>query len=504
VKTSAHPIASQRSLNFRLVLATLSYSFVVALVVSGLQIYWAYQQAIERAQEGLGQIEQAYLPNLISALWDVDENRLQKNLDAIAQFPYVGQVELIDEQGSHWRSQKSEFNTPLATRNYPLVYAAKRGNYPLGSLQVTLSKRDIISRLKERITGIAITTSITLLLGSLFVLILFRHWVSRHLIKMADFAGNIALEQLDRKLQLERKHTKASDELDIVVNAINNMQATLKEDLDSRKKIEQELAQHRENLAKLVAERTAQLQEKTKQLELQTQALEVQNRELDAYAHSVAHDLKNPLTTIIGMASVLNNKRANISEEKLTASLAVIERTGRKMSSIINALLLLANIRRADEVTAKPLNLRLLAQEACTRLELLAQQHSAHITFVGAWPIGMGYGQWIEEVWVNYLSNAIKYGGAPAQIEIGCDNFTSSHLKCWVRDQGEGIALERQAELFVQFSRLDEHSADGHGLGLSIVKRIVQRLDGDVGYNLVETGGSCFWFTLPLAKTPTE
>ena len=500
---SSQLTATRRSLNFRLMLATLSYSFVVALVVSGLQVYWAYQQNIVRAQEGFEQIERGYLPNLMSALWDVDESRLQKNLDAIAQFPDVGKVELTDEQGKHWESNNNTLGTPFSVRDYPLIYTAKRGDFPLGTLRVTLSNSDIISRLKERAIGIAITTSTTLLLGSMFVLLLFRRRVSRHLNAMAEFARNMELERLDTTLILQRHQTREPDELDVVVNAINQMQASLKEDLESRKKIEQELVLHRENLSKLVAERTLELQQKTQQLELQTQALEVQNRELDAYAHSVAHDLKNPLTTIIGMASLLNNGRSSMSEEIIISSLAAIERTGKKMSSIISALLLLANIRRADEVIIKPLNLQLLAKEACSRLELLTQQYAAQIHFVGSWPQGIGYEQWVEEVWANYLSNAIKYGGTPPHIEIGCENSSSSHVKCWVRDYGAGIAEDRQAELFIQFSRLDAHTSDGHGLGLSIVKRIVERLGGEVGYSLAEGGGSCFWFSVPAAQKVT-
>jgi signal transduction histidine kinase len=85
-----------------------------------------------------------------------------------------------------------------------------------------------------------------------------------------------------------------------------------------------------------------------------------------------------------------------------------------------------------------------------------------------------------------------------------------------VRDYGTGIPQARQEELFLQFSRLDHTTAEGHGLGLSIVKRIVERLGGEVGYaagteaplsslptdeittEFLSTSGSCFWFTLPL------
>jgi hypothetical protein len=129
-----------------------------------------------------------------------------------------------------------------------------------------------------------------------------------------------------------------------------------------------------------------------------------------------------------------------------------------------------------------------------------------------AWPVALGYGPWVEEVWANLLSNAIKYGGqpeagVPPRVEMGFDESPSrsladSRIRFWVRDNGPGLAREEQRQLFTEFTRLHKKRARGHGLGLSIVRRIVGKLGGEVGVESTPGQGSLFYFTLPVAQAP--
>ena len=122
----------------------------------------------------------------------------------------------------------------------------------------------------------------------------------------------------------------------------------------------------------------------------------------------------------------------------------------------------------------------------------------------------LGHPAWVEEVWVNYISNACKYGGIdgqPPRIELGADPIGSENtagitvFRFWVRDYGPGIAPEDQARLFTPFTRLDQVRVRGYGLGLSIVRRIVEKLGGEVGVQSdgVPGAGCEFSFTLPAA-----
>ncbi|HSJ57235.1 MAG TPA: PAS domain S-box protein [Anaerolineae bacterium] len=226
--------------------------------------------------------------------------------------------------------------------------------------------------------------------------------------------------------------------------------------------------------------------------------LEARNQELDAYAHTVAHDLKDPLALVTGFAEVLREDHATMSEAEIERLLLLISHTGSRMHSILEELLLLAEVRMAD-VETEPLDMGKLVASAEGRLAQVIEQAQAEIAYPAEWPQAMGYGPWIEEVWVNYVSNAIKYGGRPPRVELGA-TVQGANVRFWVRDNGPGIAPEDQAILFTPFTRLNQVRARGHGLGLSVVRRIIDKLGAQAGVE--NTGvpgeGSVFYFVLPL------
>jgi signal transduction histidine kinase/DNA-binding response OmpR family regulator len=247
-----------------------------------------------------------------------------------------------------------------------------------------------------------------------------------------------------------------------------------------------------------------------KSLHQHTAALETRNEELDAFAHTVAHDLKNPLGAILGLAAGLEGTYVNLNDEKLQLYLHTIAQTSRKMNNIIDELLLLANVRQVEEIPLTSLNMAAVVAEAQKRLDDLIEEYQAEIILPQTWPVVKSYGPWVEEVWVNYISNAIKYGGQPPRIELGACSHPTSPLtaetkresegglvRFWVRDNGPGLTSDEQARLFTPFTRLDQVRAKGHGLGLSIVRRIVEKLGGQISVDSQIGQGCVFTFELP-------
>jgi len=151
------------------------------------------------------------------------------------------------------------------------------------------------------------------------------------------------------------------------------------------------------------------------------------------------------------------------------------------------------------EVDSAALDMASIVPQAHQRLSFMIEEYQAEIVWPQTWPTAMGYGPWIEEVWVNYMSNALKYGGQPPHVELGAD--AAGTVRFWVRDNGPGLSPEEQTRLFTPFTRLEQARAKGHGLGLSIVRRIVEKLGGQVGVESEVGAGSLFWFTLPVAGT---
>jgi signal transduction histidine kinase len=227
--------------------------------------------------------------------------------------------------------------------------------------------------------------------------------------------------------------------------------------------------------------------------------LQARNEELDAFAHTVAHDLKSPLVNLIGYAELLEEDHADTLDPEIVACLQSIAKNGRKMDNIIEELLLLAGLRQTESVDIGPVDMATVIREAHARLADLVISYQAKIISPDRWPVAMGYGPWIEEVWVNYMSNAIKYGGRPPHVELGAKEEPEGVIRFWVRDNGLGLTAEEQSRLFQPFTRLDQVRAKGYGLGLSIVRRIMDRLSGQVFVESQVGDGSTFSFTLPSA-----
>jgi signal transduction histidine kinase/DNA-binding response OmpR family regulator len=228
-----------------------------------------------------------------------------------------------------------------------------------------------------------------------------------------------------------------------------------------------------------------------------TAELQARNEELDAFAHTAAHDLKGPLGHMVGFAETLEEHHAALPAEELCRHLNTIAQSGRKMSNIVDELLLLSSVRKLKQVNLGPVDMMRVVVEAQERLIDLIETHRAKITLPQHWPTALGYAPWIEEIWVNYLSNAIKYGGRPPRVELGADTDHPPLIRFWVRDNGPGLTPEEQERLFTPFTRLDQVRAKGHGLGLSIARRIAEKLGGQVQVQSTPGHGSTFSFSLP-------
>lgn len=228
--------------------------------------------------------------------------------------------------------------------------------------------------------------------------------------------------------------------------------------------------------------------------------LQAQNEELNAFNHTVAHDLKNPLSILLGFAEVLAQDYSGGEDKVLDQGLRVILDNARRMENIISELLLLAEVRQLDEIAVEPLDMASIIVETRNRLGNLIAEYEAKIVIPAAWPTAVGHRPWVEEIWVNYLSNAIKYGGRPPKVELGAMIQSDGMVRFWVRDNGMGIPKEIQPRIFVPFTKLQQVNTKGHGLGLSIVQRITTKLGGTVGVESEPGAGSLFWFTLPISE----
>ncbi len=254
-------------------------------------------------------------------------------------------------------------------------------------------------------------------------------------------------------------------------------------DITPQKQAELALKAAKDHLETRVKERTTELR--------------IRNEELDAFAQMVAHDLKSPLTYLVGMAGLLHQNYGSLDATEISEHLGSILQQSHKMDSIISELLVLSSVRQLEQPVPEIIDMTSVVIEAQNRLVYLAKEYKAKIITPDYWPTVVGHAAWIEAVWVNYISNALKYGGRPPVVKLGATTQPNGMVRFWVGDNGAGLKPNEQEQLFRPFTRLGNIRVDGHGVGLTIVRRMIEKLGGEVGIESEINAGSVFFFTLP-------
>jgi DNA-binding response OmpR family regulator len=238
-----------------------------------------------------------------------------------------------------------------------------------------------------------------------------------------------------------------------------------------------------------------QLHRLQRELVLKSDDLAAKNAELEAYAHTIAHSLKTPLAAATRFLEILfKYKSAELGEEPqrlVQQAFEAMSMTGE----VVDALLLLSTVSQ-QSVELRALDMQAVVARVQSQLADLQARTQASIQVPAAWPRALGYAPWIAEIWLNLLSNALKYGGSPPQVRLGATQ-EGGQVRFWVRDNGEPLSQDERARVFTPFTRLQQERAAGHGLGLATVQRIVARLGGRVGANPSPDGGNEFFFCLP-------
>lgn len=255
-------------------------------------------------------------------------------------------------------------------------------------------------------------------------------------------------------------------------------------DITARKKAEDEIHKLNTGLELRIKDRTAEL--------------EAANNELQAFAYSVSHDLRAPLRAIDGFSKyVLEDYSGKLDEEGLRF-LELIRSNTRKMDKLITDLLSLSRVGRGNQRAAK-IDMTKMAISMFN--EAVSSLMPGKFNFsIGQLPDCHADPIYIKQVWINLISNAIKFSSLKSNPEILIDGSTKNGYNVYfISDNGAGFNPEYSHKLFNAFQRLHNTSEfEGSGVGLAIVKRIIQRHGGEVWAESAEGNGAKFYFSLPV------
>ncbi|MFK7767289.1 MAG: ATP-binding protein [Mariniblastus sp.] len=282
-------------------------------------------------------------------------------------------------------------------------------------------------------------------------------------------------------------------------------------DLDFAAKAVQQGAQDylvKTDLSSEVLERAIRyaIERKRTQVELQVYAakLEESNRHLESFAHTLAHEIRSPLTVVSGCLQLVDDMSADKIDASTRETLADSLQAIMGITDLVEELLEFsqANSRSADEFETVDLEVVFYHVYSVLRPEL--KQANATITH-DPLPAIAGNELQLRHLLQNLIGNAIKYRGeAPLQIHVGCE-ASESHWTFHVADNGKGIADADQEKIFRAFTRLESASdVSGVGIGLAFCQRIAENHDGQIWVASQLGIGSKFFFALPTASAKTQ
>jgi len=289
-------------------------------------------------------------------------------------------------------------------------------------------------------------------------------------------------------------------------------------EITGRKRAEEELGKHREHLEKLVEKRTEELKEKTDKTEESRKALTylvedvnnaredlekanrdigAVNRELQDFAYIVSHDLKAPLRAVSQLAYWISEDYAEVLDEDGKENLNLLSGRVKRMDALINGILQYSRVGRAKEKQDKID----LDKTLPSIIETLAPPENIRITLKDELPEIVGNKTHMEQVFQNLIGNAIKFMDKPeGLITIGCRG-EGSHWQFSIEDNGPGINPKYHDRIFKIFQTLSARDErESTGIGLTLVKKIIELYNGEVWVESDVGKGSSFVFTLPKKK----
>lgn len=221
---------------------------------------------------------------------------------------------------------------------------------------------------------------------------------------------------------------------------------------------------------------------------------------------NVSHDLRTPLAIIQGYIETLQMKEGTISPEERKRYLKTVMDSSEKLSKLVTQLFEYSKLE-AEQITPQkePFPLQELCQDIVFKYQLLAKEKNITLEWVGKRDLPMVFADigLVERVLQNLLDNALKYSPPHSKVSISLDNVDKG-VQVSIADSGPGIPLEQQAHIFERYRQLDNAKAKaaaqgGAGLGLSIVKKILDLHQSVIHVKNREQQGAEFWFHLPVA-----
>jgi signal transduction histidine kinase len=470
----------------KLMRVILLISGIMLLITSAAFFVYEFYAFRQTATQKLSTVAKVIATNSTAALAFDNHEDAYKILLGLKTEPHIVAASLYDKKGNLF----SHYPANLAINNFPVSLGmggfrfslshlegfepVVEGNRQLGTLYLKSDLEDMYERL--RLYGIITISVIALSLILAYILSkILQKSISKPILALAETTKSIS-EKGDYS---QRAIKSGEDELGLLTDRFNQM-------LEQIEKQNLVLNEFNQDLEHKISVRTSQLQ--------------TVNSELESFSYSISHDLRAPLRTILGFATMLEENFSGKLDDEARRITSVIKINSLKMGHLIDDLLSFSRIGR-QELKKTRINTIEMVQQVIA--ESAVNNNEAGIDWaIESLPDSKGDPNAVRQVWINLVSNAVKYSRNNSQPRIEIGSFTDmdkDQQVFFIRDNGIGFNEKYKDKLFKVFQRL--HSADefeGTGVGLAIVEKVISKHGGTVWVEAAVNKGACFYFSLPV------
>lgn len=503
----------------RLLLYILLCSAFVSVCSTLVQLYSFFQDDLTLLEQRFDNIEKSYLPSIASSLWDFNKALVAQQIQGIVELPDIGFVSIENDF-----DYKQQFGNANIVAKKFVEFPVEFNGKSVGKLQVYADYQDIYQRLWQQAGFILTAEFIKIFIIAFFIIIIVDKLITRHLFQITRYAQQLASHTLDEELVLSNR-PKTEDELDYLVNAINSMRLTLKDEISKLEEAENALLALNGELEVKVHDRTAKLEESNQQLQYSLDNLTlaqdqlVQSEKMASLGQlvaGVAHEVNTPLGICVTSITALKEKvealQKAIDSQELTKSFLtetlgllieyeqIIERSLNKSVELIRSFKSVAVEQHTDPEV--DINLHQHVYDVVNTVKTMFKRKKYHInidvdeeltliTYPSAW----------NQILTNFLMNSHLHGFEDRQEGEITISFKQSndYLTLLYSDNGKGIANEVKKRIFDPFVTT-KRGQGGSGLGLNIVFNLVDVKLGGTIKSLDTEQGVCFQVKVPIAK----
>ncbi|NQD36157.1 response regulator [Permianibacter sp. IMCC34836] len=485
----------RRSLATKTLLWVLLTSAVLTGITTWLTVERERSRMIEAARIEARNAVNGSVSAMAGAVWAYDEKTLQAILDGLTLATTIQSVQVDSSDLDLQSARDGDYQKVDARWTVPLL--APDGSRKIGVVEVNESYAKLQQLMSDRLTVLAVTEALKMLIltGMLFVIV--NLLITRHLRTLAIEVEQLAADPDLQQVSLPRAPRTRSDELDIVVSAVNQFSL-------ARRTAEVALRELNAELEQRIQDRTLALQRSNEDLAQARDAADAASQAKSTFLANMSHEIRTPLNAIIGMSYLAERTALSVQQR------GYIEKTrtaAESLLSIINDILDFSKIEAGKmELEQQPF---LLADVIDKITALVAfRAHAKGLEYLldvsADTPAGLiGDPLRLSQVLLNLCNNAIKFtqqGEVLLRIEpsrLSPNAAMSVRLRFAVRDTGIGLNDVQRSRLFQPFTQADTSTTrqfGGTGLGLAISRQLVELMHGEIGVNSEAGVGSEFWF----------